>query len=417
MGRFRYLAACFVLIGLVGILAACIPTTSSPTGSTNSSTSAHITEVSATKLAATSTAMPTITPSPKPTQTPQPSPTPGLPPQVVASNPIDGDLTMQLDRPLILVFDQPMDQSSIADNLSISPSTDVSFTWQAPDRVTISAKDGWTADAYEVVLKEGVRSISGVKMTVPFQFSFEVGGHGVPVPILMYHNIKDLGNESGVTQSQLDWTVSETAFKEQMVYLHDNGWHTISPKMLIAYFAGDVLPTKPVIITMDDAWVSLLTRAWPILKETGLRPIAYVVAEFPTYGTETDYLVWDQLRALVAEGMWVGCHSFGHVSLYHLPADELHHEVFDARQEIEKRLGVTLDSFDYPFGAYGQTVVDEVQADGFTSAVTLNPVGYQDPAEPFRLNRLQVAYQTTMQEFEEMVNGRLGRMIYIKGGS
>ena len=324
---------------------------------------------------------------------------------------------MQLDRPLILVFDQPMDQAALADNLSISPTAEVTFAWPATDRVTITAKEGWTADAYDITLKDGMRSISGVKMAAPFQFSFEVGGHGVPVPILMYHNIKDLDNESDVSESQLAWTVSETAFKEQMYYLRDNGWHTISPKMLIAYFAGEPLPPKPVIITMDDAWVSLLTRAWPIFKETGLRPIAYVVAEFPTYGTKTDYLVWDQLRALVAEGMWVGCHSFGHVSLYHLPADELHHEVFDGRQEIEQQLGVTLDSFSYPYGADGDTVVAEVQAAGFTSAVTLNPVSYQDPAEPFRLNRLQVAYQTTMEEFKEMVNGRLGRMIYIKGGS
>jgi peptidoglycan/xylan/chitin deacetylase (PgdA/CDA1 family) len=411
----RMFAAIITAIIVLGALAAC---TSTPTGTNESDTpTAKVTAINSAQPTATSTAVPTFTPLPKPTQTPQPSPTPGLPPQVLASNPIDGDLTMQLDRPILLVFDQPMDQAAIEANLSISPTSQVTFSWPAPDRVTITAKEGWTADAYDIVLNGGMRSISGVEMTVPFQFSFEVGGHGVPVPILMYHNIKDLDNEPDVSESQLAWTVSDTDFKEQMYYLRDNGWHTISPKMLIAYFAGEPLPPKPVIIAMDDAWVSLLTRAWPIFLETGLRPIAYVVAEFPTYGTETDYLIWDQLRDLVAQGMWVGCHSFGHVSLYDLPADELHHEVFDGRVEIEEQLGVTLDSFCYPFGAYGDTVVAEVQAAGFTSAVTLNPVGYQDPAEPFRLNRLQVAYQTTMEEFIEMVNGRLGRMIYIKGGS
>jgi peptidoglycan/xylan/chitin deacetylase (PgdA/CDA1 family) len=415
MDRHCGLVGCFVFIILVGLLGACTPARSTVDSSYTPTT--KISANSTTQPSATDTVLPTVTPTPKPTDTPQPSPTPGPPPQVLASNPIDGDLTMQLNRPLVLVFDQPMDQTALADNLSISPTAEVTIAWLTPDRVTITAKEGWTADAYDITLKDGMRSISGVKMNAPFQFSFEVGGHGVPVPILMYHNIKDLDNESDVSQSQLDWTVSETAFKEQMYYLRDNGWHSISPKALIAYFAGEPLPPKPVIITMDDGWVSLLTRAWPIFKETGLRPIAYIVATFPTYGTETDYLVWDQLRTLVAEGMWVGGHSFDHVSLYQLPADDLHHEVFDARQEIEKQLGVTLDSFDYPFGAYGDTVVAEVQAAGFTNAVTLNPVGYQDPAEPFRLNRLQVAYQTTMDEFKELVNGRLGRMIYIKGGS
>ncbi|MHB1354980.1 MAG: polysaccharide deacetylase family protein [Anaerolineae bacterium] len=415
MNRLRVFAAFIVAIVVVGALVAC---TSTPAGTTASDTPpAEVTAISSAQPTATNTALPTITPSPVPTQKPQPSPTPGLPPQVLASNPIDGDLTMQLDRPLILVFDQPMDQAIIADSLSISPSAEVTFAWPAPDRVTITANEGWTADAYDVILNEGMASISGVKMTAPFQFSFEVGGHGVPVPILMYHNIKDLDNEPDVSQSQFDWTVRDTDFQQQMYYLRDNGWHTVSPKMLIAYFAGESLPPKPVIIAIDDAWVSLLTRAWPVFLETGLRPIAYVVAEFATYGTETDYLVWDQLRDLVAQGLWIGSHSYGHVSLYELPAEELHHEVFDSRQEIEQQLGVTLDSFCYPFGAYDDTAVDEVQAAGFTSAVTLNPVGYQDPTEPFRLNRLRIAYQTTMEEFIEMLNGRLGRLIYVKRGS
>jgi peptidoglycan/xylan/chitin deacetylase (PgdA/CDA1 family) len=248
-----------------------------------------------------------------------------------------------------------------------------------------------------------------------FNLAFETGGYGVPVPILMYHNIKDFENLSEVSDLQLAWTVRETAFKEQMFYLRDNGWHSISPQMLIDYFDGATLPIKPVIISMDDAWVSLMTRAWPVFQETGLRPIVYVVAEFPTYGTETDYLVWDQLIELVAQGMWVGCHSYGHYSLYDLSPDDLHHEVTDARDEIEARLGVKLDTFSYPFGAYGDDTIAEVQAAGFTSAVTLNPVGYQDPSEPYRLNRLQVDYNMTLEQFIETVNGRLGMFLYTRG--
>ncbi|MHB9031531.1 MAG: polysaccharide deacetylase family protein [Anaerolineae bacterium] len=367
----------------------------------------------------TPTPIPTNTPAatatPKPSATPEPSPTPGLPPQVIGSNPIDGDLTMGGDRPLVLEFDQAMDQESLKASLLITPATEVAIGWDTPSRVNVIAAGGWTADQYEVTVLPGVRSASGVAMASAFNLAFETGGYGVPVPILMYHNIKDFEDLSGVSDLQLAWTVRETAFTEQMHYLKDDGWHSISPQMLIDYFNGATLPAKPVIISMDDAWVSLMTRAWPVFQETGLRPIVYVVAEFPTYGSETDYLVWDQLKELVDQGMWVGCHSYGHYNMYELSPEDLHHEVFDARDEIESRLGVKLDTFSYPFGAYGDATIAEVQAAGFTSAVTLNPVGYQEPGEPYRLNRLQVDYNMTMDQFIEMVNGRWGMMLYTRG--
>ncbi|MCE5257527.1 MAG: polysaccharide deacetylase family protein [Chloroflexi bacterium] len=372
-----------------------------------------------TEISATSTPVATFTsqasPTPEPSATPEPSPTPGTPPQVTASNPISGDLTMQGDRPIVLVFDQPMDQASLQDSLILTPAIEVAVGWEAPDRAVIIAAGGWTADMYELTVLPGVRSLSGVVMGEPYNLSFETGGYGVPVPILMYHNIKDFEDASQVSEEQLAWTVRETAFTEQMHYLRDNGWHSISPQQLIDYFGGAPLPSKPVIISMDDGWVSLLTRAWPVFLETGLRPVVYIVAAFPTYGSETDYLVWDQLRELVAQGMWVGCHSYSHYSMYELSPEDLHHEVFDARDEIEAQLGVKLDSFSYPFGAYGDETVAEVQAAGFTSAVTLNPVGYQEPAEPYRLNRLQIDYSMTLEQFIETVNGNLGKFLYTKG--
>lgn len=360
----------------------------------------------------TFTSIPVSTPTTAATATPAASPTPGLPPEITGSNPIDGDLTMTAERPIILQFDQPMDQDALAANLKIEPDVDVMVEWPEPDRAAITAAGGWVEDAYQVSVLPGMRSLSGVEMGEPFTFSFETGGYGVPVPILMYHNIKDFEDESEASELQLAWTVKETAFKEQMKYLRDNGWHSISVQELVGYFSGATLPPKPVVISMDDAWISLQTRAWPVFQETGLRPVVYVVAEFPTYGE--DYLNWDQLRELVAEGMIVGCHSYTHASLYELSAEDLRHEVYDARDEIEAQLGVELDTFSYPFGAYGDATVAEVEAAGFTSAVTLNPVGYQDPTDPFRLNRLQVDYHMTMDQFIETVTGRLGYYLYYK---
>lgn len=406
----RRFTALSIMLAATMLLAGCASTPQLTALPSTTATEPGITQTKT--LAPTFT--PQSSPTPQPSATPEPSPTPGTPPEVIESNPIDGDLTMGGDRPVILVFDQPMDQNSLQESLVITPAMQVAIGWDTPERAVILPAGEWNEDQYQVTILPSARSLSGVAMQAPYSLSFETGGYGVPVPILMYHNIKDFDDESEASEEQLTWTVRETAFKEQMHYLKDNGWHSINVQQLIDYFGGATLPSKPVIISMDDGWVSLQTRAWPVFMETGLRPVVYVVADFPTFA-DGDYLNWDQLRTLVKQGMWVGCHSYSHRSLSELSETELHHEVFDARDEMIAQLGITPDSFSFPYGAYDDATITQVQAAGFTSAVTLNPVGYQEPAEPFRLNRLRVDYQMTMEQFVELINGNYGKFLYTKG--
>lgn len=65
------------------------------------------------------------------------------------------------------------------------------------------------------------------------------------VPVLNYHQINDRDENS--------LTVHSDEFDEQMKYLSDNGYHTITPEeMMDAWENGTPLPEKPVILTFDD---------------------------------------------------------------------------------------------------------------------------------------------------------------------
>jgi hypothetical protein len=57
------------------------------------------------------------------TATPQPTATPGPSLHLLASHPIPGDLAVVPERPLRLVFDQPLDRETLANALRIDPPT------------------------------------------------------------------------------------------------------------------------------------------------------------------------------------------------------------------------------------------------------------------------------------------------------
>ena len=73
----------------------------------------------------------------------------------------------------------------------------------------------------------------------------------VELPILMYHGITD------VSASVDEYTILAETFENDLKWLGDNGFTSISVKQLINYVDnGSALPEKPVLITFDDGYVN-----------------------------------------------------------------------------------------------------------------------------------------------------------------
>ena len=82
----------------------------------------------------------------------------------------------------------------------------------------------------------------------------------------MYHKI-DSRMEVGIN------ALSPREFQEQMNYLHQEGYQTITFRDLL--FAADI-PEKTVIITFDDAYESVYKNALPVMERYGQRGVVYV---------------------------------------------------------------------------------------------------------------------------------------------
>lgn len=91
-------------------------------------------------------------------------------------------------------------------------------------------------------------------------------------------------------------SVTETAFKAQMKYLKENGFHVISTEQLLDFLDfNNQIPEKSVVITIDDGWQAFYDIAFPILKRYGFSSTLFVYTDFIGGGKAVS---WEQLKKL-----------------------------------------------------------------------------------------------------------------------
>lgn len=209
-------------------------------------------------------------------------------------------------------------------------------------------------------------------------------------PILMYHDVGPSANGLTVTPKML---------AEQMDTLKSAGYRTVSLDTLLLAMRGEPvsLPEKPVVPTFDDAYTSVYTDAYPILKERGFSATLFVVTGLVG---KQGYVTWEQINDLVGAGWTVGCHTARHLDLRTLSAEGLDAEIAVARKVLQEKTGQSVLSFCYPSGKYSDEVVEAVKAAGYYGAVTTSPgvVSLSDPQ--FTLKRVRIDGRAGLATFK-----------------
>ena len=213
------------------------------------------------------------------------------------------------------------------------------------------------------------------------------GPDKVICPILLYHRI--------ATPSKADpYYVTPDEFRAQMQALKDWGYTTISIARLVNVIrSGGKLPARPIVISFDDGDITVYTQAFPIMREFGFKAVNYVVADY--VGTP-GYMNADQLKELSAAGWDTGSHSLMHSDL--TTSKQLDWEVVFSRQKLEKLLGVTVDTFAYPFGKTNDDIKSFV-AKHYTAAMGLGVYTTQRRSDLYFLWRRPVELGCNIKTF------------------
>jgi len=211
----------------------------------------------------------------------------------------------------------------------------------------------------------------------------------VTVPILLYHHITS-------TLDGSRYNVDPAVFEEQVKWLYDNHYTTITVSEVASLILnGGQMPLRPVVITFDDGNLDIYENAYPILQKYGFNATFYIVDR---YINGKDMISTAQVKELIAQGWEIGSHSKSHVDLTSDGAD-LETEIRLSKLDMEDRLGVTINSFAYPFGQVNENVISKTIRSGYTSAVGLGEQithGYNDV---FYLNRIEIQADYNMEKF------------------
>ena len=135
----------------------------------------------------------------------------------------------------------------------------------------------------------------------------EIPNHAV---ILQYHHVSDTTPAST--------SISVERFKQHMDYLASAGYQIKSLSEVVTALraktsasAENALPDKTVVITFDDAYLSIYQNAYPLLKERNW-PFTVFVNSAKTHSNPRLYLNWDQLREMANNGAIIANHSPDH---------------------------------------------------------------------------------------------------------
>ncbi len=131
--------------------------------------------------------------------------------------------------------------------------------------------------------------------------------------------------------------------------------------------AREPLPEKTVTITVDDAFRSVYEEGWPRLRAAGL-PLTLFVSTDPVDEGHPNYMTWDQIRTLQAEGVEIGHHTASHLHMIHSGTEQSLEDVRRASERFEEELGAVPPMFAYPYGEYDSELMQEIQSLGFDAA-------------------------------------------------
>lgn len=223
-----------------------------------------------------------------------------------------------------------------------------------------------------------------------------VGRQTIDLPILMYHYIRTPPSKY-VDRVGYNLSVSPQDFELQMDWLGSHGYHPVDFNDVRAYFAGaKPLPSKPVVITLDDGYRDLYTTAYPILASHGFKAVAYIVSGFVGW---RQYVTSDQIIEMDHHGIEIADHTVNHANLTRAAWPQLMNELVDSKRFLEKLVGHPVVDFAYPSGRFDQTVITALRQTGYDTAVTEIYSTVHSRADRYTWTRVRVAGGESLANF------------------
>ena len=159
----------------------------------------------------------------------------------------------------------------------------------------------------------------------------------------MYHRF----NENKYPSTNIKMNI----FKEHINIIKKSGFNFQYPNNFDEQF-NIPKSKKEILITIDDAFMSFYTKAWPYLKEHKIPFILFVSTE-PV--GKKGYMNWEQIKEVESYNFaFIGHHSHTHEYLIDKTDQDFINDIETANKIFNKKIGYIPNLFSYPFGEYSE---------------------------------------------------------------
>ena len=170
--------------------------------------------------------------------------------------------------------------------------------------------------------------------------------------ILQYHHVSETTPAST--------SISPQQFEKHMQFLADEGFQVVALSTVVDAIKNKLpLNEKTVAITFDDAYLTILTNATPILDKFNY-PFTIVINPASIKDNSSSFLSWQQIKTLADDNVIIANHNFEHDSLARIPTGLSESQwlqkqgdaILKAEQIIKEKTGQNWRYFAYPYGEY-----------------------------------------------------------------
>jgi peptidoglycan/xylan/chitin deacetylase (PgdA/CDA1 family) len=232
--------------------------------------------------------------------------------------------------------------------------------------------------------------------------------------ILTYHSLD-------VNRSVI--SVDPRDFADHMACLARKGFRGISLREALMY--RDIhrsWPTEAVVLTFDDGFANFYDEAFPILERFNFSATVFIVTghmgghnnwEGNTSSIGTlPLLNWQQTAELARAGFEIGSHTRTHRDLRRCSAQEIKYEISSSLDDIENNLGISTQSFAYPYGGVNH-LVQQLAARDFRAACTTEL--RRANGDPLNLlPRVDMYYVRSLRRFANLLDGQLDQYLTVR---
>ena len=207
------------------------------------------------------------------------------------------------------------------------------------------------------------------------------------------------------------WIDTTERFEEQMKYLYEHGYKTLSMNEYEAWRKGKKkFPIKTVMITIDDGDIETYYEMLPILKKYNMKATSFVIGEHITETAEAyepykqQFLGKDLIRKIRKEypNLEIQSHSFhmhnrnGSTPYVMSLSKEEIEEDFNKMKQFETNV------YCYPYGVHNDQILAVLKNKNYRMAFKLSKAGLSRKSDnPYLIERIGINYETKFETFKK----------------